>query len=57
MWSVVGISEMKEPNEHTLVNTGGLTMEDELNLDGAITCACFDDTLDMVLIFSQKSKH
>ena len=27
---------------------GGLTMEDEINVDGQVVSAAFDDTLDMV---------
>nr|XP_006813552.1 PREDICTED: WD repeat-containing protein 90-like [Saccoglossus kowalevskii] len=40
LWSVYGVGEMSTPGK-------GLVMEDEMTLDGAITCASFDDTMDM----------
>ena len=48
MWSVVGLPEMRLPGENNNMRQGGLTMEDEMTLDGAITATEFDDTLDMV---------
>ena len=45
---MVGVGELKLPGENPTVRGGGLTMEDEMNLDGIITAACFDDTMDMV---------
>lgn len=48
LWSAVGVSEMKLPGQHNNMRTGGLTIDDEMILDGAITAGCFDDTLDMV---------
>lgn len=50
VWSVVGVGEMKLPGEHYNVRTGGLTMEDEMNVDGAIVAAAFDEALDMVIL-------
>jgi hypothetical protein len=32
------------------MRTGGLTMEDEMNLDGPIVTAVFDEALDMASI-------
>ena len=48
VWSVVGVGEMRLPGEHYNVRTGGLTMEDEMNLDGAVVSAAFDEAMDMV---------
>ena len=48
IWSVVGVGEMRLPGEHCNVRSGGLTMEDEMNLDGAIIAAAFDEAMDMV---------
>ena len=48
MWTVVGVGEMRLPGEQDCVRQGGLTMEDEMTLDGAVVSAAFDDTLDMV---------
>ena len=39
---------MRLPGELNMMRSQGLAMEDEMNLDGAITAAAFDDTLDMV---------
>ena len=47
LWSVVGVGELKLPGESNALRRGGLTMEDEMNLDGCIVSASFDDTLDM----------
>ena len=43
LWS--GVAECKETVGGTVP---GITMEDEMTLDGGITCAAFDDTMDMV---------
>ena len=48
IWSVVGVGEMRLPGENYNVRSGGLTMEDEMNLDGAIVSATFDEAMDMV---------
>ena len=48
LWSAVGVAELKLPGEHNSMRQGGLTMEDEMILDGAVVCAAFDETLDMV---------
>ncbi|XP_048238655.1 WD repeat-containing protein 90-like isoform X1 [Haliotis rufescens] len=50
LWSVVGVGEMRLPGESTGVRSGGLTMEDEMTLDGPITCTAFDDNLDMGIV-------
>ncbi|XP_013393033.1 WD repeat-containing protein 90-like [Lingula anatina] len=50
LWSVVGIGELKLPGSHYTMRQEGLTMEDEMNLDGPISCAAFDDTLDMGIV-------
>lgn len=52
LWSVVGIGEMKMPSDSNALHSQGLTMEDEMNLDGLITSASFDDTMDVVLNLS-----
>ena len=55
LWSVVGVPELRQAGDQA-VNTGapppggGLTVEDEMTLDGAITAAAFDDTLDMGIV-------
>ena len=48
IWSVVGVGEMRLPGENYNVRSVGLTMEDEMNLDGAIVSATFDEAMDMV---------
>lgn len=48
LWSVVGIGEMRLPGDTNTMRHGGLIMEDELNLDGAVSCGTFDETLDLV---------
>lgn len=50
VWSVVGVGELKLPGDHYNMRTDGLTMEDEMNLDGSIVTAAFDEALDMVCI-------
>ncbi len=54
LWSAVGISELRLPGEHNNMRTDGLTMEDEMMLDGSVACAAFDDTLDMVCLLLNK---
>ena len=50
LWSVVNVSEMKHAAEHSGSSSAlGVTMEDEMTLDGPATSASFDDTLDMVI--------
>lgn len=41
IWSLI-------QSESDIQKHSGLTMEDEMKLDGPVTCAAFDDTLDMV---------
>lgn len=48
LWSVVGVGEMRLPGDNNSVRSGGLMMEDEMNLDGAIGTAAFDENLEMV---------
>ena len=48
VWSVVGVGELRLPGDYNSIQKGGLTMEDEMNLDGPITTAAFDETMDMV---------
>ena len=48
LWSTVGVGEMRLPGENNGVRVGGLTMEDEMNLDGAVCSVSFDDSLEMV---------
>ncbi|XP_053384270.1 WD repeat-containing protein 90-like isoform X2 [Mercenaria mercenaria] len=50
VWSVVGVGEMRLPGEMYNMRTGGLTMEDEMNLDGAIVSAAFDEAMDMGIV-------
>ena len=45
LWS--GVADLKEASPST-ATTPGIVMEDEMTLDGGITCAAFDDTMDMV---------
>ena len=48
IWSVVGVGEMRLPGDHGNIRSGGLTMEDEMTLDGGIVAAAFDEVMDMV---------
>ena len=50
LWSVACIVDLQQPSglPQRGFPAGGLTMDDELTLDGALSCAAFDDTLDMV---------
>ena len=50
LWSVAGIIDLQQPSVLTQGRfpSEGLTLDDELTLDGALSCATFDDTLDMV---------
>ena len=63
LWSVVGVAEMKLPGDNNNMRRDGLTMEDEMNLDGMIVSASFDEPLEMVrqmdgwmYLFSQDNK-
>ena len=48
IWSVVGVGEMRLPGDNANIRSGGLTMEDEMTLDGGIVAAAFDEAMDMV---------
>ena len=48
MWSVVGVEDMRLPGRNNTLASQGLTMDDEMNLDGVIVSAAFDDTMDLV---------
>ena len=48
MWSVTGVDEFRLPADSCGLQNDGITMDDEMNLDGAIVSAAFDDTLDLV---------
>ncbi|XP_069124737.1 WD repeat-containing protein 90-like isoform X4 [Argopecten irradians] len=50
MWSVVGVGEMRLPGEHNNMRGGGLTMEDEMNVDGEVVSLAFDEALDMGIV-------
>ncbi|XP_070579992.1 WD repeat-containing protein 90-like isoform X2 [Ptychodera flava] len=52
LWSVYGISEMRLNPSNMFNSTPGkgLVMEDEMTLDGGITGAGFDDTMDMGIV-------
>ena len=39
---------MKLPGDNNNMRSGGLTIEDEMNLDGMIVSASFDEPLEMV---------
>ena len=47
LWGVCNVGELKQSDTQAF-GSEGLTMEDEMNVDGAIVSAAFDDTLDMV---------
>ncbi|CAL1536659.1 unnamed protein product [Lymnaea stagnalis] len=49
LWSVGRVRDMKMTQSLQKASLG-VTMEDEMSLDGAITCAEFDDTLDMGIV-------
>ncbi|KAH9513092.1 WD repeat-containing protein 90 [Bulinus truncatus] len=49
IWSVGRVNEMKVTKSLQKASLG-LTMEDEMTLDGPITCAEFDDTLEMGIV-------
>ena len=50
-WAVQGVGQLRLPGVAGGTTGGsGLTMEDEMTLDGAIISACFDDNLEMVCI-------
>lgn len=48
IWSTMSVSDQLHSDEMATRAASGLTMEDEMNLDGAITSAAFDETMDMV---------
>ena len=48
MWSVVGVGELKLPGDNNNMRQGGLVMEDEIDVDGGVVSAQFEETLDMV---------
>ncbi|EDV28238.1 uncharacterized protein TRIADDRAFT_20616 [Trichoplax adhaerens] len=47
LWSIVGIGEMRLPGGSV---SEGLTMEDEMPLDGAIIAASFDESIDTGIV-------
>ena len=49
---MVGVGEMRLPGDHGNIRSGGLTMEDEMTLDGGIVAAAFDEAMDMVNTFT-----
>ncbi|KAK3091415.1 hypothetical protein FSP39_019740, partial [Pinctada imbricata] len=48
IWAVSSVGSMKAPGDNG--RNGGITMEDEINLDGAITSAAFDESLEMGIV-------
>lgn len=49
MWSTSAVCDMRGENPAgSIGNRTGLTMEDEMNLDGFVVSAAFDETMDMV---------
>ena len=49
LWAVDGVGHLKKPGGAGRSSAGiGLTMEDEMTLDGAIISVRFDDNLEMV---------
>ena len=49
LWSTAGVGELRIPGSQSGTPQAGLTMEDEMMLDGAVVASAFDDTMDMVL--------
>ncbi|KAK6171134.1 hypothetical protein SNE40_019389 [Patella caerulea] len=49
VWSIDGINEMRQPDAPRKLQQG-LTMEDEMTLNGAVTCAVFDPSLEMGIV-------
>lgn len=47
MWSLTGVRDMRSGDSSSMP-CGGLTMEDEMNLEGSVVAAAFDEALDMV---------
>lgn len=47
MWSLTGVRDMRSGDSPSMP-CGGLTMEDEMNLEGSVVAAAFDEALDMV---------
>lgn len=54
MWSLTGVCEMRSGDGPSMP-CGGLTMEDEMNLEGSVVAAAFDEALDMVSSLTQES--
>ena len=51
LWSVVNVGEIKRTAQHCdNGSTLGVTMEDEMTVDGPVCSASFDDALDMVTL-------
>ncbi|XP_035694518.1 WD repeat-containing protein 90-like [Branchiostoma floridae] len=50
LWAVVGVGDMRIPTQFNTTETKGLTMDDEMVLDGQVTCAAFDDTMDLGIV-------
>ncbi|BFZ03507.1 hypothetical protein BsWGS_06545 [Bradybaena similaris] len=50
LWAVSGVGSMKLTGGGLSHSGSGLVMEDEMVLDGAVTSAEFDDTLDMGIV-------
>jgi len=49
LWSVINVSEIKQAAQRPGNDSAlGVTMEDEMTLDGPVSSASFDDTLEMV---------
>jgi hypothetical protein len=51
MWTLAGVGDMRT-GDNPSMPVGGLTMEDEMNLDGSVVAAAFDESLDMVSLFN-----
>ncbi|XP_056017616.1 WD repeat-containing protein 90-like isoform X2 [Ostrea edulis] len=49
MWTLTGVSSMRSADNPSMP-IGGLTMEDEMNLDGSVVAAAFDESLDMGIV-------
>lgn len=52
MWTLTGVSSMRSADNPSMP-IGGLTMEDEMNLDGSVVAAAFDESLDMVSLLHE----
>lgn len=49
MWSLTGVRDMRSGDSPSMP-CGGLTMEDEMNLEGSVVAAAFDEALDMGIV-------